>query len=262
MKKKYIALIFLVLFAAAAFGDTGEQEEIDFLLFMPNSGNEFVAEAQAMIQLDKLAKYLTSRELVPGQIHIFGYAAIVVNDIAGTDLSRDRALFVMRELQRRGVPADLFAAPVAFGEVDLWGSNADEEDRSPNRRVRVVLDGSVLTPAVIQAVPPISPPAEPVKQESKPEEPKSQFPWWVLLIPLLAPLVDLVSIQRQLLVLAYTFGDGFSNVFYPTNPALLIALSLGGFSYGQWFRRTWPFFLALLVFTSLVLFTGLAIGYK
>ena len=83
-----------------------------------------------------------------------------------------------------------------------------------------------------------------------------------LLIPLLAPLVDLVSIQRQLLVLAYTFGDGFSNVFYPTNPALLIALSLGGFSYGQWFRRTWPFFLALLVFTSLVLFTGLAIGYK
>jgi uncharacterized ion transporter superfamily protein YfcC len=82
-----------------------------------------------------------------------------------------------------------------------------------------------------------------------------------LLIPLLAPLVDLVDIERQLLVLAYTFGDGFTNIFYPTNPALLIALSLGGFSYGQWIRRTWPFFCTLLVFTSGILLAGLAIGY-
>jgi len=83
-----------------------------------------------------------------------------------------------------------------------------------------------------------------------------------LLIPLLVPLVDLVGIQRQLLVLAYTFGDGFSNVLYPTNPALLIALSLGGLSYGQWIRRTWRFFIVLLVFTSIVLLTGMAIGYR
>jgi len=83
-----------------------------------------------------------------------------------------------------------------------------------------------------------------------------------LLIPMLAPLVDLVDIQRQLLVLSYTFGDGFSNVLYPTNPALLIALSLGGFSYGQWIRRTGPFFLVLLVFTLVVLLVGMAIGYR
>jgi len=82
-----------------------------------------------------------------------------------------------------------------------------------------------------------------------------------LLIPLLAPLVDLIGIPRQLLVLAYIFGDGFTNVLYPTNPALLIALSLGGLSWGQWIRRTWPFFLSLFVLSGAMLLIGLAIGY-
>ena len=205
MKKMFLVLIILAFSAVLAFGitvgdtngdtigDTNGQEEIDFLLFMPNSGNEFVEASQAMLQLDNLSKYLTSGNLIPGQIHVYGYAAIVENDIEATDLSRDRALFVMHELQRRGVSADLFAAPVAFGEVDLWGNNRDEEDRSPNRRVRVVLDGDVLTPAVIQA----APPAEPVKQESKPEEPKSKFPWWIIVIPLLALILFFLLKKRK-----------------------------------------------------------------
>ena len=199
MKKVFFILILFVFSGVLAFSDSDEQEEIDFLLFMPNSGNEFVEEARAMIQLDNLAKYLTSRNIISGQIYVYGYTAIVVNDIEAADLSKERALFVIRELQRRGVPADLFAAQVAVGEVDLWGSNADEEDRSPNRRVRVALDGNVLTPVVIQAATPVSPaaPAEPVKQESKPEEPKSKFPWWILLIPLLVLILFFLLKKRK-----------------------------------------------------------------
>jgi uncharacterized ion transporter superfamily protein YfcC len=83
-----------------------------------------------------------------------------------------------------------------------------------------------------------------------------------LLIPLLVPIVDLAGIPRQLLILAYIFGDGFTNVFYPTNPATLIALSLCGLSYGQWIRNTWRFFLGLLILTSVMLLAGLAIGYR
>jgi len=83
-----------------------------------------------------------------------------------------------------------------------------------------------------------------------------------LLMPLFVPLVDLLDIERQLLVLAYIFGDGFTNVFYPTNPALLIALSLGGLSYGQWIRRAWPFFVGLLALSIIMLLVGLAIGYQ
>ena len=53
-----------------------------------------------------------------------------------------------------------------------------------------------------------------------------------LLIPLLIPLADLCGVSRQLCVLAFAFGDGFSNVFYATNPVLLISLGLVGESYG------------------------------
>lgn len=83
-----------------------------------------------------------------------------------------------------------------------------------------------------------------------------------LLMPLIAPLVGLLGISTQLAVVAYGFGDGFTNVFYPTNPALLIALSISGLSYGQWIKRTWPFLLALLLLTTGILIFGLVIGYS
>jgi uncharacterized ion transporter superfamily protein YfcC len=83
-----------------------------------------------------------------------------------------------------------------------------------------------------------------------------------LLMPLLAPLADLIDIPRQLAVVAYAFGDGFSNVFYPTNPALLIALSISGLSFGQWFKRTWRFQLGLLLLTCTILVLGLIAGYR
>ena len=47
-----------------------------------------------------------------------------------------------------------------------------------------------------------------------------------LLIPIIMPLADLVGVTRQIAVSAYCFGDGFSNMAYPTNAALLITLSL------------------------------------
>jgi uncharacterized ion transporter superfamily protein YfcC len=52
-----------------------------------------------------------------------------------------------------------------------------------------------------------------------------------LMMPILLPLADLVGITRQITVTAYCFGDGFSNLVYPTNPVLLIALGLTVVSY-------------------------------
>ena len=82
-----------------------------------------------------------------------------------------------------------------------------------------------------------------------------------LLIPLIAPVAQVFGIPAQLCIMAYAFGDGFSNVFYPTNPVLLISLGLAGVSYGEWAKRTWKFQLANLVLTSGMLLFGLAIGY-
>ena len=82
-----------------------------------------------------------------------------------------------------------------------------------------------------------------------------------LLIPLLIPITTHFGINSQLSVLAFAFGDGFSNVFYPTNAALLIALGLTGTPYSQWMKFTWNFQIMNLLLTSLLLLFGLAVGY-
>ncbi len=57
-----------------------------------------------------------------------------------------------------------------------------------------------------------------------------------LLMPIMIPLADLVGVTRQTAVLAYVFGDGFSNLAYPTNPVLLICLGLTAVTYTKWIR--------------------------
>ena len=83
-----------------------------------------------------------------------------------------------------------------------------------------------------------------------------------LLMPLIVPLAEAVGISAQLCVLAFAFGDGFSNAFYPTNPVLLISLGLGDVSYGKWAKWTWKFQAVNLLLTSGVLLLGLAVGYQ
>jgi len=82
-----------------------------------------------------------------------------------------------------------------------------------------------------------------------------------MLIPLIVPLAQIFGISAQLCVLAFAFGDGFSNVLYPTNPALLISLGLADVSYTDWFKWSWKFQLPNLLLTSSLLLLGLAIGY-
>lgn len=82
-----------------------------------------------------------------------------------------------------------------------------------------------------------------------------------LLIPLIVPMAQMFGISPQLCILAFAFGDGFSNAFYPTNPVLLISLGLADVSYGTWVKRTWKFQLANLMLTSFILIAGFVIGY-
>lgn len=78
-----------------------------------------------------------------------------------------------------------------------------------------------------------------------------------MLIPLIAPLAAAFGISGNLAISAFAFGDGFSNVFYPTNAALLITLSLVNIKYTDWVKWSWKFQLANLILTSLLLVAGL-----
>ena len=150
MKKLSFVSFFLLFIVLFAFSEPETQEEIDYLLFLPDESSLFVNETQAMIQLDNLAKYLLGKSLTPGQIYVYGYAAFAENEIDPVRLSTERAIFIIGELQRRGIARNLFASPVGHGSVYLWGGNTHEDNRSPNRRVRVILDGSIVTPEIIK----------------------------------------------------------------------------------------------------------------
>ena len=82
-----------------------------------------------------------------------------------------------------------------------------------------------------------------------------------LMMPLLSPLADLVGITRQTAVLAFDFGDGFSNMFFPTNALLLIALSFTVISYPKWLAWTWKLQIMILAITSAFLALAVAIGF-
>ena len=82
-----------------------------------------------------------------------------------------------------------------------------------------------------------------------------------MLIPLIAPFATMQGIPMQLCILAFAFGDGFSNVFYPTNPALLISLGLVDVNYIKWVKWSWPFQLLNLMLTCGLLLFGFFVGY-
>jgi uncharacterized ion transporter superfamily protein YfcC len=79
----------------------------------------------------------------------------------------------------------------------------------------------------------------------------------LLVIPILMPLADLVGVSRQIAVSAYCFGDGFSNLVYPTNALLLITLSLTVVPYAKWVK--WLLILWLWVFLATVAFLAIAV---
>ena len=82
-----------------------------------------------------------------------------------------------------------------------------------------------------------------------------------LIMPLIVPLADLIGLTRQSVVLAFCFGDGFTNVFFPTNAMLLIVLGMMDIPYTKWFKWTWKLQLAVLILTALLLIFAVSVGY-
>ena len=82
-----------------------------------------------------------------------------------------------------------------------------------------------------------------------------------LIIPIILPLADLVDVTRQVAVTAYCFGDGFSNLAYPTNPVLLIVLGLTVVTYGKWMKWLLKLWVWVFIATVAFLALGVMIGY-
>ena len=82
-----------------------------------------------------------------------------------------------------------------------------------------------------------------------------------LVMPIVLPITNALGISPTLVILTYCMADGFTDVILPTNPVLLIGLSMANVSYGKWLKWTWKLQLLLLSVSVLVLFFGVLVGY-
>jgi uncharacterized ion transporter superfamily protein YfcC len=82
-----------------------------------------------------------------------------------------------------------------------------------------------------------------------------------LSLPILVPLADMVGVTRQTSVLAYQFGDGFSNILTPTQGYFMAALALAKIPFARWARFVFPLQLIWLAAGAALLLVAYAIGW-
>jgi len=79
-------------------------------------------------------------------------------------------------------------------------------------------------------------------------------------MPIMSPLATLTGVPQQTAVLAYQFGDGFTNMIVPTSALVMGALALGRIPYGAWVRFIGPLLLKIFALAAVFLIVSIHIG--
>jgi uncharacterized ion transporter superfamily protein YfcC len=74
-----------------------------------------------------------------------------------------------------------------------------------------------------------------------------------LTMPMMSQFSDLIGVSRQATVMAFQFGDGFTNMITPTSGVLLGVLSVAKIPYEKWVKWIWPFMAILMIVGFLLL---------
>ena len=72
-------------------------------------------------------------------------------------------------------------------------------------------------------------------------------------MPIMAPFSDIIGVSRQATVMAFQFGDGFTNMITPTSGVLIAVLGIARIPYGKWVKWVLPFILLLIAVGFLLL---------
>ncbi|MCF8227388.1 MAG: AbgT family transporter [Bacteroidales bacterium] len=72
-------------------------------------------------------------------------------------------------------------------------------------------------------------------------------------MPIMAPFSDLIGISRQATVMAFQFGDGFTNMITPTSGVLIGVLGVAKIPYEKWVRWITPMMIVLVILGFLLL---------
>ena len=74
-----------------------------------------------------------------------------------------------------------------------------------------------------------------------------------LTMPIMAPFADLINISRQAMVMAFQFGDGFTNMITPTSGVLMGCLGMARIPYEKWFKWVWKIMLIFIIIGFILL---------
>jgi len=74
-----------------------------------------------------------------------------------------------------------------------------------------------------------------------------------LTMPIMAPFSDVIGVSRQATVMAYQFGDGFTNLITPTSGVLIGVLGVAKIPYEKWFKWVWPLIAIMIILGFLLL---------
>lgn len=74
-----------------------------------------------------------------------------------------------------------------------------------------------------------------------------------LTMPIMAPFSDLIGLSRQATVMAFQFGDGFTNMITPTSGVLIGVLGVAKIPYDKWVKWITPFMIILMILGWLLL---------
>lgn len=80
-------------------------------------------------------------------------------------------------------------------------------------------------------------------------------------MPIMLPVADMIGMTRQTAILAFNFGDGFSNYILPTSSALMGFLAIAGISYDKWMKYMGKLFLIWVATGSVLIVIANAINY-
>ncbi|MDA3821806.1 MAG: AbgT family transporter [Bacteroidales bacterium] len=68
-----------------------------------------------------------------------------------------------------------------------------------------------------------------------------------LTMPMMSQFSDLIGISRQATVMAFQFGDGFTNMITPTSPVLIGVLGIARIPHEKWVKWILPFMIILII---------------
>ncbi len=81
-----------------------------------------------------------------------------------------------------------------------------------------------------------------------------------LTMPIMTPLSDILGISRQAAVMAFQFGDGFTNLITPTSGVLIAVLGVAKIPYEKWFIWALPFIILMTIVALLLLIPTVTIN--